>query len=290
VDEFFVFWYNFRVKILLLGGTGMLGTEFRKIFDREKITFLAPDRSTLDLENTNSIANFFEKNLPESFEKIVDCAGWTAVDRAESEREKCEAVNVSSLKNLVAYKIPIVHFSTDYVFDAPENFEIPENFERAPLNFYGETKSRAEHILENSEIRWWNVRTSWLIGEFGENFVEKILEKSRENLELRIVADEIGRPTFAADLAEHVVKFLVKNSPASGHFHFQNSGPAVSWVEFAEKFLEISGRKNSVKKITAAEISRAAKRPKNSRLKNSKTPPPPDWRESLEKFLKNLSA
>jgi dTDP-4-dehydrorhamnose reductase len=278
------------VKILLLGGSGMLGGEFRRIFEREKIDFIAPPHDRLDLTSPDSVALFFQKNPPESFEKIVHCAGWTDVNRAEIDRGACREINVLALQRLLEKNIPIIHFSTDYVFGNTKNIEIPEDFRPSPLNFYGKTKRQAETLLETGSVPWWNVRTSWLIGMGGPNFVSKILERIRHDSAIRVVDDQVGRPTFCRDLAKSVFKNLILKSPDCGHFHLQNSGPAVSWAELAEYVLKYVGWVGSLEKITADQLERAAVRPKNSCLKNSKLPPLPDWRESLESFLEQLTS
>lgn len=277
------------MKLLLLGRTGLLGSAIEKRLTKEKIDFLAPRHDTLDLASADSMALFFRKHPPEGFEKILHCAAWTDVDRAETEKQKCEAVNVVALERLLQYKIPILHFSTDYVFGAPSRIEIPENFPRDPQNQYGQSKAKAEILLERNRTPWWNVRTTWLVGMAGANFVSKILHRAERQSVIQVVSDEIGRPTFTDDLARHTIEHFVKQTPEKGHYHLQNSGPPVSRAELAEKILHLHGWLGTVTHISGKELSRPAKRPINSVLKNTKLPEMPDWRESLERYLEELN-
>ena len=176
-----------------------------------------------------------------------------------------------ALENVLGSGIPIIHFSTDYVFgDSPAGFQIPPNFARSPLNFYGECKKNAEILLENSGVDFANIRISWLFGNFGENFLTKIFSLSKTQKTLQIVSDQIGRPTFAPDAAQAVFEKIICNfvSQKNQHFHFQNAGTSVSWADFAAYFLLQIGSKTSVSKISAAEFGAPAARPTNSVFKN----------------------
>ena len=273
------------MKILLLGGTGLLGSEFHKIFKEKNFDFLVPPQRELDLTDFEAVDRFLAH---EYFDRIMYCAGYTDVDNAETERGKCEMMNIRVLENLLVHQVPIVHFSTDYVFNAPAGIEIPENFERNPINFYGETKLHAEKLLENSDLDFWNIRTSWLFGSARENFVTKILNAAKEKEVLRIVDNQIGRPTYAKDLAEFVTKYFLENEQPSGHYHLQNIGEPVSWAGFAEYFLKKENADVLIEKISSDELvpPRPAARPKNSVLGNTKLPENlRDWREAVDEFL-----
>ncbi len=273
------------MKILLLGKTGLLGSQFLEVFLRENLNFTAPDREELDLLDFEAVQDFLDKN---GFDRIVLCAAYTDVDQAETEKEECEKMNVQMLENLMKSEVPIVHFSTDYVFPHTEHgTELPEGFERKPLNFYGKTKGKAEELLENSDIDFWNIRTSWLFGPGRRNFVSTISELAKNRTELKIIHDQIGRPTYTPDLAEFVTKHFIKNTQVPGHYHLQNTGPPVSWADFAEHFLEKTGWEGEIEKISSDDWNAPAKRPKNSVLKNTKINDNlRDWRDAVQEYLK----
>ena len=300
------------MNILLLGKTGLLGSEFmelltRKFREKSGINFLAPDRVNFDVLDFEQVDDVLRDNR---LDLIIYCVAYTDVERAETARAECRALNVEALENLLRYEIPIIHFSTDYVFNAGEKDEITENFPRNPLNYYGQTKLEAEKLLENlnklpllvpstreGEVdknnlrKWWNIRTSWLFGKGGKNFISTIITKARENKELEIVEDEIGRPTSAKDLAEFVFAEFIEKSPPSGHYHCQNTGEPVSWKNFAGFFLNLPLPKEvcgavKIRGISAKNLTRKARRPVNSVLKNTKLKNKlRDWQEAVREFL-----
>ena len=274
-------------KIVLFGGTGLLGTAFRKVLNAQEIPYVAPDSSTVDLLHLDQINKFLAQQKPDL---IILCAAYTQVDKAESEPEKCQKLNVTTVKNLIASRIPLIHFSSDYVFDAPllkphqgspkDYFQIPEDFAPNPQNIYGKSKNEAEILLENANIPFWNIRTSWLFGPGGSNFVDTVLKLSQEKSDLIIVDDQIGRPTYACDLAHYVVENFILNVQEPGHYHTQNSGEPVSWAEFAEYFLSLKNWSGKIHHTTTQKLNLPAIRPKNSILKNTKIKASlPDWKK-----------
>jgi dTDP-4-dehydrorhamnose reductase len=283
------------MKILLLGKTGLLGSEFREILENKKTDFLAPTRKELNVLNFEKVADFFAKN---KVDLIIYCVAWTDVDGAEKFKEECHVLNVKALKNILQYKIPIIHFSTDYIFDAKKDDEITENFPRNPLNYYGQSKLEAEKLLENFARKWWNIRTTWLFGKGGKNFISTILEKAQTEKVLEIVNDEIGRPTSAKDLAEYIFAEFIEKEKPSGHYHLQNTGEPVSWSNLARfcfenlsPNLKVNISKSGlvfpkIKEISAKKLNRAAKRPINSVLENTKLKNElQDWQEAVRDFL-----
>ena len=282
------------MKICLFGGSGLLGCEFNRIFETENFDFVSPRSSEVDLTNFAQVDDFIVTQTPDL---IVLCVAYTAVDKAETEPEVCFELNTEVVRNLMKYGIPIIHFSTDYVFDAPADFEIPEDFPRSPLNVYGRSKVAAEEILEASDTLWWNIRTSWLFGPGGNNFVSTIFRLSQKHSELKIVADQIGRPTYAPDLAEAVTKNFILPFNAhfdkgailpKGHYHLQNSGDPVSWADFARYFLSLKAWEGNVKNVTTEEFGALADRPKNSVFQNAKLRPLPDWQLATEVYTAQL--
>ena len=232
------------MKVLLLGKSGLLGSEFLEILERENVDFLSPSENKLDLTNDEQVADFFAKNGTH-FDKIINCAAYTNVEKAEVNQEDAKKINTDAVRRLASYKMPIIHFSSDYIFDAPGNMEIPEDYKCHPVNFLGETKLRAEKILEHAEIPYWNIRTSWFFGKKKENFITKILDIARSQDKIQIIGDQIGRPTYAKDLAEYVFQHFVLKSPKSGHYHLQNTGRPVSWADIAEYLIKKKAQNDS---------------------------------------------
>ncbi len=272
------------MRILLLGKTGLLGSEFFGLLSqREDIELVAPTHRELDLLNVLAVDAFLAGQF---FDRIIDCVGYTQVDAAETEQGRCKQLNIQILETLLSHRQPIIHFSTDYVFNIPSGEAIPEDSERVPLNYYGETKLQAEKLLEKYSALWWNIRTSWLFGSHGKNFITTIREKSVLQSSLRVVGDEIGRPTFAGDLAKFVIEEFVDKSPASGHFHLQNTGEPCSWAELAEYVLQRTGSETEIKRIASTALERPAKRPKNSVLANTLlNRNMRSWKEAVDAFL-----
>lgn len=275
--------YKRAMKICLFGASGLLGSEFKKIFTDQEIDFIAPRSSELSLLKHDKVLAYLEKEKPDL---IVNCAAYTAVDKAEKNQDVCMKLNGDAVGNLVQAGIPLINFSSEYVFNGPEDLEIPEDYTRDPKTIYGKSKAKAEEALEASKIKWWNIRTSWLWGPEGHDFVDTIKRLSKKYDELKIIDDQIGRPTNAPELAAFVVEhFVLPQIPGStdslenrprdqvpecGHYHLQNTGMPVSWAGFAQYFLNQEAWHGKIKKITSEEYGAAAKRPKNSVLKNTK--------------------
>ncbi len=272
------------MSIVLLGGSGLLGSAFAQIFKEKNIPYYAPPHSELDITNLQKVQNFFHTQKPE---KIILCAAYTDVEKAENDQEKCELLNIESVKNILTLNIPFIHFSTDYVFNVPKGLEIPENYQKNPLNFYGTTKARAEELLEaSSSMPWWNIRTSWLFGPYKDNFVTKILALSQTQDRLEVVDDQVGRPTFTLDLATYILEHFILQDQPTGHYHLQNTGNPISWAGLAEYILRKKSWTGTINKITTAISDRTAQRPQNSIFKNTKLPDNlRDWKKAVDEFL-----
>jgi dTDP-4-dehydrorhamnose reductase len=272
------------MKILLLGKSGLLGSEFPDILNREQIEYVAPSHHELDVLDFCSVDEFLAR---EYFDTIIYCIAYTDVDKAEIEQGLCEHLNVKALENILSHRQRIIHFSSEYVFNAPDGLAIPENFERQPCNVYGKTKLAAEQLLENSGIEFWNIRTSWLFGTKKENFISKILKKSVEENVIHVVADQIGRPTYTKDLAEYVVTHFLLQTQNAGHYHLQNSGEALSWADYAEYVLQQKNWQGEIRNISSFDSQRKAPRPRNSLLQNTQLSENlRDWHEAVDEFLK----
>jgi dTDP-4-dehydrorhamnose reductase len=259
--------YKRLMKICLFGASGLLGSEFKKIFTDREINFMAPRSSELSLLKHEKVLAYLEKEKPDL---MVNCAAYTAVDKAEKNQDVCMKLNGDAVENLVKAGIPLINFSSEYVFNAPMGLEIPEDYERAPKTIYGKSKAKAEEALEASKINWWNIRTTWLWGPGGKDFVDTIKRLSGKYDELKIIDDQVGRPTNAGELALYVVENFIEKSQPMGHYHLQNSGMPVSWAGFAQYFLNQEAWHGKINKITSEAYGAAARRPKNSILKNTK--------------------
>jgi dTDP-4-dehydrorhamnose reductase len=279
------------MNVLLTGGSGLLGKHMARALAAAHINFSAPDSAQVDLTDTIVVLGFFSAR---SFDLIINCAAYTDVEGAESHHAQADAANVTIIDNLIKTGVPIINFSTDYVFgNFPPFVEIEEDYPRFPINYYGGTKLRGELSLElDSNNEWWNIRTSWLFG--GTNcFVSKMLQKSKTQKEFKLISDQIGRPTYGKDLAEYTVKYFVAptDKPKSGHYHLQNSGDVTNWADFTDYFFDLHYKSNQDQKPTIERINTdfwpfEADRPKNSVLKNTKLKNNlRNWTEAVKEFV-----
>ena len=270
--------------ILLLGGSGLLGKSFKVVFSREKIVFEAPSSSEFNLQSDEKLFQQFFAG--KNYSLIINCAGYTNVDKAEQEQDLCQNLNVNAVQKLLQQKIPLMTFSSDYVFNQKNEIPIVENCPRQAINFYGESKIAMEKELEKSKIEWWNIRTSWLFGFGGRNFIDTILRLSGEKKSLQIVGDQFGRPTFTDDLAEFIVENFIKKRQPKGHYHLQNQGKIISWHGLAKFFLAEKKWEGDLQKISQENYKTPAERPINSVLENTKLLENlPDWKIAVRKFL-----
>ncbi|NPA68469.1 MAG: dTDP-4-dehydrorhamnose reductase [Chlorobi bacterium] len=284
-------------KILITGANGQLGNEIKKISNNFKyFDFIFTDVDDLDITDIKKIEDFY---YSQKFDFIVNCAAYTAVDKAETEPEIAEKINAFAVKNLAEIsrenKIPLVHISTDYVFDGKSKIPYKEDDAVNPQSVYGKTKLKGEEFAKTA-YEYFIIRTSWLYSSFGNNFVKTILRLGREREELKIVSDQTGSPTYAEDLAFAVLKMLQKISGFSGSYsgiyHFSDEG-SCSWYEFAKEITKISGIDCNILPISTEEYPVPAKRPEYSLLDKSKIKTTfdidiPFWKDSLKRCLKEL--
>lgn len=258
------------MKIMLTGANGQIGSEVQRKFntdDSKEWNLIALNRGSLDITDDNAIQSIFTKFQPDL---IINAAAYTAVDRAEQEKNQCYAVNVEGCKNLAKscqeFAIPLIHLSTDYVFNGDKKLPYIETDAAAPLNFYGQTKWQGEEVVRQHLSQHIILRTSWVFSQFGQNFVKTILRLAKEQSILRIVDDQIGCPTSASDIADVIYQTIgqLKNSTAKdfpwGTYHYSSS-PVVSWYEFAKVILHSVGHKKEVIPISTADYSALAQRP-----------------------------
>jgi dTDP-4-dehydrorhamnose reductase len=262
------------VEFLLLGGSGQVGIELRRLSWPEGARLVAPPRQEVDLESPSGLLDIVAAR---PWTAIINCAAYTAVDRAEAERARAWQVNAAAPQVLAAATaargIPLIHVSTDYVFDGGKRGPYVEDDAIAPLNFYGESKAGGEQAVRRENERHVIVRTSWVFSAHGTNFVKTMLRLGRERPALRIVADQHGCPTAASDLATAlqtlVLKLTSSVAPTYGTFHLCNAGPT-TWYDFAAAIFEEAAKAGirvpSLEPIITAEYPTAARRALNSVL------------------------
>jgi dTDP-4-dehydrorhamnose reductase len=257
-----------RHQVLITGAGGQLGAALREAFPEAD----ARTREELDVTQPFSA----EADL------VLHAAAWTNVDGAESDPAGAETVNVGGTRNVAALGIPVVYFSTDYVFDGTKREPYVESDEPRPLSVYARTKLEGEHEVRDG----WIVRSSWLFGWTGTNFVRTMLRLGVERDEVGVVADQVGCPTYVGHLAEATREVL---SLPGGVWHLAAEGEC-SWAEFARAIFDEAGVDCRVREITTEELGRLAPRPAYSVLRSERDNAPrlPHWREGLRACLARL--
>lgn len=280
--------------VLVTGANGQLGREFQVLSSSfPHLEFHFFDRSSLDICDKKAIENAFVSIKPNY---VLNCAAYTAVDKAESEVEMAYKINETSvdwLANVSSdFNSKMIHFSTDYVFDGNKNNPYTETDPTNPINTYGQSKLNGEQKLskyENALI----IRTSWLYSSFGNNFVKTMLSLAENRSELSVVSNQIGSPTYARDLAQMVLENIEKLGKLGNNiYHYSNEG-LCSWYDFAHAIFDISGKQIKLYPISTEDYPTAAKRAYYSVLDKSKIKslveePIPYWRDSLKKCLEIL--
>ena len=262
----------------------MLGRELVNVFEKGNELVLW-DRDQIDISKKEEVVKKVGELKPDI---VINAAAYTAVDDAESNKDLAYQVNGYAVGFLAAVckeiNALLIHFSTDYVFDGKNNLGYKENRFYKPLNMYGKSKALGEKLILDIEPRYYLIRTSWLFGKRGKNFVETMLRLASEGKNIKVVNDQFGSPTYAKDLAEKV-KELIESHQPSGIYHITNSG-SCNWHEFALKIFELANLKPSVKPVKSEEFPTPAKRPTYSMLINTKLPPMRKWEEALKDYLK----
>lgn len=282
------------MKILITGANGQLGTELHEILEREfPGQTLYTDVQELDLTNAKAVDSYVANN---EITHIVNCAAYTAVDRAEEEKMLCAAVNTDAVKNLAmaadANGAKIIHISTDYVFDGTNHRPYRESDKVNPISQYGTTKRKGETLLLALAPQAIIIRTAWLYSAHGKNFVKTMLRLADSQPEIKVVCDQIGTPTFARDLARAVVKVLQSHQWVPGIYHFTDEG-AASWYDFAKAIFRIAGKDVKVTPIPTEDYPTPASRPPYSildrtRIKATYGIEIPHWEEALADCLRQL--
>ncbi|MHB8882626.1 MAG: dTDP-4-dehydrorhamnose reductase [Thermodesulfovibrionales bacterium] len=273
------------MKVALTGSEGMLGQDIRRVFSEDEL--IGFTYGSLDVTVLDDVMRRMREARPDV---LVHAAAYTDVDRAEAEPEQAYRVNGMGTRNLAMaaeeLRIPIVYLSTDYVFDGTKQTAYDEWDQACPINQYGLSKLMGERFVASLTNRHYIVRTSWLYGKSGKNFVETICRLLAERESLDVVDDQRGCPTYTFDLAVKLRELLGRGY---GTYHITNSG-ACSWYEFAVKIAELKGHHKKINPVTSDKFPRPAKRPANSVLGNTmlrlEGPEPlRRWEEALADYL-----
>ena len=288
------------MNVLVTGANGQLGLEIKDCKPNFKaLNFFYADLPHIDICNEDAVNNFVTKN---SIKAVINCAAYTAVDKAEEDAEAAKKVNTEGVFNLVKamenVNGKIIHISTDYVFDGKKTLPYDEEDTVSPIGVYGKTKREGELAVINSFLEGIVIRTSWLYSAYGNNFVKTMMRLGKEKKKLNVIFDQIGTPTFAGDLANICLAILSNEQnridKAGKVYHFSNEGVA-SWYDFATAVMKINKLDCEVLPIETKDYPTLAKRPHYSVLNKAKIKQNfkitiPYWRDSLEECIQKLNS
>lgn len=256
------------MKVIILGKNGMLGHDLVNVFKSDEL--YAFDKHELDITDKRLISDKINEIEPDL---IINAAAYTNVDECEHSKELAFKVNANGVKNIAescnGRNCIVMHISTDYVFSGRKN-GYEENDKPDPINVYGRSKHLGEKNLRNLAKNYYIIRTSWLFGKNGKNFVDAILNLAKHNKKIDVVNDQRGNPTYTVDLAKSLRR-LIELKPQFGIYHLTNEG-VCTWFQFAKKIVQLKKLNVEIKPITSDKLKRAAKRPKYSVLINIKLP------------------
>ena len=254
------------MKILITGSNGMLGHDLINAL-KERHDLIPTTSKTLDITDKKQTIDFIRDKKPDI---VINSAAYTDVDGCEENQDLAYSVNGDGVRNLALacrdIDCPLVHISTDYVFDGSATEPIREDGEIGPISVYGKSKLEGEEAIQEILDKYFIIRTAWLYGINGRNFPKTMLELAENHPEITVVYDEVGTPTYTPDLAEGISRLI--ETDYYGIYHLTNSG-SCSWCEFARYIFEIAGRDVKVIPVTASEFARPAPRPSYSVLDNS---------------------
>ncbi len=279
------------MKLLVTGVKGQLGHDVVKECEKRGITAIGVDIEEMDITDAAAC----EKVIKEAkVDAVIHCAAYTAVDAAEDSIELCRKINAEGTENIVKVcrelNIKMMYFSTDYVFNGKGDRPWKTDDERSPLNVYGQTKYEGELAVENSLEKYFILRIAWVFGVNGKNFIKTMLRLGKEKGAVSVVNDQIGSPTYTADLAVLAVDMI--QTDKYGTYHATNEG-LCSWYEFACQIFNEANMDVKVTPVSSDAFPAKAKRPFNSRLDKSKLTengfsPLPGWQDALKRYLKEI--
>lgn len=271
------------MKILVTGAKGMLGQDFVLLAKEEGFEVFEADLHNMDITDKKQIKIVLQEQKPDY---IVHAAAYTNVDGAETDEKTAFLINNTGSGNIAEISglmgIPIFAISTDYVFDGAKKTPYLPDDKVNPINAYGRSKLAGEISIKLNNPHHYILRTSWLYGSKGKNFVETMINLAAKNSELKVVADQTGCPTWTVELNKVILRFIKESKPY-GTYHVCGSG-SVSWHGFAAKIMELMEIDIKVKPVSSDEFPTLAKRPANSIMDNTKLCP--RWEESLEQYIK----
>jgi dTDP-4-dehydrorhamnose reductase len=280
------------MKVLVTGVNGQLGYELVKELNNKGYTdILAVDKDEMDITNKDMVNKVIKNYHPDV---IFHCAAWTAVDKAEDDKEACYNVNVNGTKYIsdAAKEIDakLIYISTDYVFDGTKEGLYETTDKVNPKSVYGETKYQGEELVRQNNLKHFIVRISWVFGINGNNFIKTMLKLAETRNELTVVADQFGSPTYTVDLAKLLVE--MSETEKYGTYHANNEGYC-NWAQFAEYIFKVNDKEVNVKHITSEEYPQKAYRPRNSKLSKQSLDDNgfnrlPSWEDAVERYSKEL--
>lgn len=280
------------MKVLVTGVNGQLGYDVCKVLKERNIEHIGADIADFDITDLQATKDFIMNYRPDA---VIHCSAWTAVDAAEDVPEKVEAVNVEGPRNIarVCKEIgaKMLYISTDYVFPGTgERFYEPDD-ETAPVSVYGKTKLGGELAVKETLDEYFVVRISWVFGKNGNNFIKTMLRLAESHDEISVVSDQIGSPTYTADLAPLLCDMIATEK--YGTYHATNEG-VCSWAEFAEEIFRQAGKNVKVNHILTKDYPAKAARPLNSRMSKQKLTDAgfhrlPDWKTAVGEYLKEIA-
>ncbi|WP_438448530.1 dTDP-4-dehydrorhamnose reductase [Gorillibacterium sp. sgz5001074] len=280
-------------RVLVTGANGQLGCDVVRILREKGYRVYAYDRNTLDIADMNQVSNVFHTVIPDI---VIHAAAYTKVDQAESDCSTAFLVNGYGTRNVAVcaeeIRAKLVYISTDYVFNGDGKLPYDEFMPTDPINVYGKSKLAGETFVQNLHSSYFILRTSWVFGSHGANFVKTMLQLAKERESLSIVQDQVGCPTYTVDLVEAILAIMETNR--YGIYHVSNSG-SCSWYEFAEEIFRNAGTAVKVVPVTSEAFPRPAKRPTYSvfdhmSLEANGFGKLPHWKDALSRFMQELKA
>ena len=279
------------MKLLITGAYGQLGNEMRVALERyPHLEFIFTDVDTLDITDKNAVDAFVALHKPNV---LINCAAYTAVDKAEDDLALCYKINCDAVRNLgevaQAHGMTVIHVSTDYVFDGTNHIPYTEDMAVSPTNVYGKSKLAGERELRKACPGAIIIRTSWLYSGFGNNFVKTMLRLGSERSQLKVIFDQIGTPTYAADLADSMLQIIDSGKFVPGIYHFSNEG-VCSWYDFTKMIFKLAHVECEVLPIESKDYAVRTPRPhysvlNKSKLKSTYNQTIPYWMDGLERCL-----
>jgi len=284
------------MKILVTGGNGQLGSELQALAGSyPAYSFVFTDLEDLDITDESAVAEFININ---KIEAILNCAAYTAVDKAEEEKNLADKVNCRAVKILALLarekKLRLIHISTDYIFDGKGHIPYTAKGKANPVNHYGKSKWEGEQtIMTLNPLNSLIIRTSWVYSSYGNNFVKTMMRLGSERSELNVIDDQVGSPTYAKDLAEFLLEHaLTYTSDKTGIYHFTNEG-VCSWYDFAKEIIQMAALECQINPIPTSSYPTPAKRPYYSLLDKADLKRDfgvtiPYWKDSLRTCIHSL--